>query len=385
MNDEGFMRRKYEPPQHDETPPLIAVSPAEFGEKTPPARKWIVPEWIPSEVVTGFYGDGGIGKSLLCQQLQTSTAMPCRWLGLDVEPMRSLGVYCEDSHDELWRRQVDINSAYRCDFDALRDVRWLARLGDDNLLMIFNSKGVGELTKFHGQLLEMALDFKSRLLIIDTAADTFGGNENDRGQVRQFVQRACGSIALKISGSVIVAAHPSRAGIKSGEGDGGSTGWSNAFRSRLYLRAPVLEDGERPDPNARVLERRKANYASRNDELRLQWRNGVIGPEPRDLPGATPFGRLDAADVFLSLLREFEDQGRPLSVNTHASNFAPRAFGQLPAGRRCEYREADFRRAMEKLFSEGKIENAPYGRKGDERRKIVLTDLGKNRNAELGF
>ena len=47
-------------------------------------------------------------------------------------------------------------------------------------------------------------------------------------------------------------------------------------------------------------------------------------------------------------------------------------FGKLPAGKRCEYREADFRIAMERLFAIGKIENAPYGRRGDERRKIAL-------------
>jgi hypothetical protein len=29
---------------------------------------------------------------------------------------------------------------------------------------------------------------------------------------------------------------------------------------------------------------------------------------------------------------------------------------------------------MEMLFGDGKIENAPYGRKGDERRKIVITE-----------
>ena len=88
-------------------------------------------------------------------------------------------------------------------------------------------------------------------------------------------------------------------------------------------------------------------------------------------PGATAFGKLDPADLFLSLVGEFEDKGRPVSVNSRSGNHAPRVFGKLPAGRRREYREADFRRAMETLFAEDRIKNAPYGRKGDERRKIV--------------
>jgi RecA-family ATPase len=164
------------------------------------------------------------------------------------------------------------------------------------------ARGGGELTPFHSHVLEAALDLEARLVIVDTAADTFGGNENDRSQVRQFVSRALGSIAQKINGAVLLCAHPSRSGLTSGEGDGGSTGWSNAFRSRLYLRALDHGNGEKPDPNARVLERRKANYASRNDEIRLRWRNGVIGPEPSKwAPGAAAFGKLEAADIFLTL------------------------------------------------------------------------------------
>ena len=197
------------------------------------------------------------------------------------------------------------------------------------------ARGGGELTPFHSHVLEAALDLEARLVIVDTAADTFGGNENDRSQVRQFVSRALGSIAQKINGAVLLCAHPSRSGLSSGEGDGGSTGWSNAFRSRLYLRPLDHGNGEKPDPNARVLERRKANYASRNDEIRLRWRNGVIGPEPSECaPGATAFRKLEAAGLFLNLVRDFEVQGRPLSVNSRSGNYAPRIFGKLPAGKR---------------------------------------------------
>src|ERR1700727_627403 len=82
------------------------------------------------------------------------------------------------------------------------------------------ARGGGELTPFHSPVLEAALDLEARLVIVDTAADTFGGNENDRSQVRQFVSRALGSIAQKINGAVLLCAHPSRSGLSSGEGDG---------------------------------------------------------------------------------------------------------------------------------------------------------------------
>ena len=63
----------------------VSVSPAALHGKPVPERKWIVPDWVPYGVVTGLYGDGGLGKTLLAQQLQTSTALGRRWLGLPTD------------------------------------------------------------------------------------------------------------------------------------------------------------------------------------------------------------------------------------------------------------------------------------------------------------
>jgi RecA-family ATPase len=317
-------------PREDEEPSPRVVCPTIFKGRTPPPRLWIVPQWIPYGVVTGLYGDGGVGKSLMAQQLQTGTALGSVWLGLPVEGVASLGVYCEDDEKELWRRQCDINADYGVDHGALGSMHWMLRLGEDNLLMTFARNGVGQLTTFHRHVVEAARDLKARLVVIDTAADTFGGNENDRNQVRQFVQRALGQIALKIGGAVVCCAHPSRAGLSSGEGDSGSTGWSNAFRSRFYLRHPKTEPNEPPDPKARILERKKANYASRNDELKLSWRNGVIVPNEASAAGMTAFGKLDAKTVFLDLVREMGVRNRPISSSGRSGNYAPRQFEKLP-------------------------------------------------------
>jgi RecA-family ATPase len=367
------------PPREDEESPPHVISPTIFRGRTPPPRLWIAPDWIPCGVVTGLYGDGGVGKSLLAQQLQTGTGLASKWLGLSVEEAASLGVYCEDDENELWRRQCDINADYGVDHDALGSMHWMPRLGEDNILMTFTRGGVGQLTAFHRHVVEAALDLKARLVVIDTAADTFGGNENDRNHVRQFVQRALGRIALKIDGAVLCCAHPSRTGLSSGEGDSGSTGWSNAFRSRLYLRHPRTGPDEPPDPNARILERKKANYAARNDELKLRWHNGVIIPDESTAAGMTSFGKLDAKALFLDLAREMADQNRPVSSSNRASNYAPRAFEKLPTEQRYGFRKADFERAMNALFRDRKIKNVPYGRKGDERTRIIVCSDSETR------
>jgi hypothetical protein len=289
---------EYAPPHGEPEPPRQPpriISPASLVG-SPPPRRWTVRDWIPYEVVTALYGDGGIGKSLLLMQLQTSTALGLPWLGLPVEPVPSLGVYCEDPHDELWRRQDDIDASYGVfgERHKLGEAHWMVRFGEDNTLMTFTRGGVAELTRFHKEVVEAARDLGVRLVCFDTANDGFPGDENNRSQVRQYVQRGFGSIALAIDGAVVVSAHPSQSGLSSGEGTSGSGAWSNSFRSRLFFRLPEVERGERRDDNARVLERRKANYASARDELNLVWRCGAFEPANMPAPGATALGRIDA-------------------------------------------------------------------------------------------
>jgi RecA-family ATPase len=66
-------------------------------------------------------------------------------------------------------------------------------------------------------LREQALDTKVRLVVIDTAATCFGGNESDRAQVTQFVGTILTSLAQDIDGSVLLNAHPSMTGLANGD------------------------------------------------------------------------------------------------------------------------------------------------------------------------
>jgi RecA-family ATPase len=350
------------------------LDPITLQDKPVPPRRWLVPDWVPWCTVTGFYGDGGLGKSLLAQQLMTSTATRTSWLGLPVMHVRSLGVFCEDHIDELHRRQADINRLYGCEFADLEDMRWLPRFGEENILMTFES-GQGVLTIFFSDLLCQAREFGAQLVIIDTVADTFGGNENDRGQVRQFIQTCLGKLAREIDGCVVALAHPSRVGLSTGTGDSGSTGWSNSFRSRAFLQLPDSEDGAVPDLYARLFSRKKANYALREDQLKLRWQEGVFIREDAAETGIIgSIKRKKAEVVFLELLDAVTKENRSVSDSTHAPNYAPKLFAMRPE--RDGYTKIDFVRAMERLFASRQITMLEYGRKGDERRKIVRSATG---------
>jgi hypothetical protein len=244
-----------------------------------PPRAWVVDDWIPRGVVTGLYADGGTGKSMLTQQLCTSAAASLPWIGLPTRPGRALALFCEDDADEVHRRQDRINAALGIKPADLGDrVAYLARLGEDNTLMTFDGRGaVGRATPGFDRLMETCAAFKPDVLVLDTAADVFGGDEVQRAQVRFFVQHGLGRLARATGAGVVLCAHPSVAGMSNGTGSSGSTAWANTMRSRLFMERPKASSGLPTE--ARILTRAKANFApDGSGRTELIWRRGVLAP-----------------------------------------------------------------------------------------------------------
>ena len=131
-------------------------------------------------------------------------------------------------------------------------------------------------TELFNELLDALKDFEPDLVILDTAADVFGGNENVRSEVRRFVADCCGQIARETGAAVVLCAHPSQAGLSTGRGHSGSTAWQNTMRNRLYLRRDLTDDGSIVDPDVRFLEVVKSNYGPVGKSIQLRWQDGVL-------------------------------------------------------------------------------------------------------------
>jgi RecA-family ATPase len=333
-----------------------------------PARQWLVDGLIPSSTVTLLGGDGGTGKSLLALQLAASTALARAWLGLQTASGRAMYISAEDDRDELHRRIADIcraEGATPADLDRLT-LRSLA--GEDALLATQN----GRTGALQASALYRELDAKLRedapaLVVLDTLADLFSGNENDRAQARQFIGMLRG-LAIKHECAVVMLAHPSLSGLNSGSGTSGSTGWNNSVRSRLYLER-VKDEGYEADPDARILRTMKANYGRTGGEISLKWREGVFAA---DAP-VTGLDRMAASAkaerVFLKLLRTFTDEGRTVN-HAGGPSYAPTVFAKHPDAEKCT-RQA-LRGAMDKLLSDGKIGIEKQGSPSKQRQFLVL-------------
>jgi RecA-family ATPase len=355
-------------------PAWTFVNPTTLHHAAVPEREWIVDGWLAPGHVTIDYGDGGVGKTLLSQQLMTSGAARRPWLGLAVAPCRAIGLFCEDDAAELHRRQHLINTAYGITFNDLADMRWVSGVGEDNTLASLTATGNIIKTPAFDAFLNEAASFQARLIVIDTAADTYGGDENNRRQVRQYVGMILGKLAKDLKSAVLLNAHPSRAGMgRDGDLDGGSTAWSNTARARWSLARAKGEGDDRPDADERILTRRKANYASIGDTIRLRWSNGVLVPVERPSGLAALAQQTGADAAFMAMLAKATAEGRHLSDRRNAGNFAPREFGKRPD--RGGFTARDLEAAMERLFAADKIRMADYGRpngRGQPRRIVAV-------------
>lgn len=344
------------------------IDPASLQGARVPVMEWLVAQWVPQGTVTLLGGDGGVGKSLLAQQLVTACACGLPWLGLPVRRCKALGIFCEDSGDELHRRQARINAAYGIDFSDLGDCLWASRVGHDNLL--WAKEGAYDpprATPLFDQVLAAAVEFGAGLVVVDSLHDVYGANENARTEARQFIQRLQ-MIAEATGGAVILTAHPSLSGMATGTGMSGSTAWNAAVRSRLYLTRP-RPDAE--DDDARRLERKKANYAKANESLALRWHEGVLAPDgPVGGGGGGMVGagagvvqwlagkaEAEAArDAFLACLDVIAARGDVASESPQSkTRYAPKLFARMPEAGRFKGRSKPLAGAMMDLIAAGEI------------------------------
>ena len=195
---------------------------SDFEGKPVPDRDWLVPSVLTRRSLTLFAGDGGTGKSLLCLQMQVAAALGRDWLGLQMPgKINSFAFYCEDDEEEIHRRLFDILRQSQSSFSDLGGrVRFISRVGEENEMVVFKGyKDSAKATRtalFH-QVEDEVKDWGAQIVIIDTAADAFAGNENIRPQVRAFVNLVR-RLALINNGGVILNSHPSKSAMQDGSG-----------------------------------------------------------------------------------------------------------------------------------------------------------------------
>ncbi|WP_246245835.1 AAA family ATPase [Mesorhizobium zhangyense] len=347
----GYLRSGSPKADNDNENPtnfLPYLCPAEWQDVPVPAREWWSEGLVPMRQVTILNGDGGVGKSLAALQLAAAGALQCDTLGLRPMAGRVLYVGAEDEAEEFHRRLADIVNMHHRQMSDLTDFRLLPLADRDALLAVPEKDGTMRPTPLWLTVAVDARAFLPKLIVLDTSADLFGGDEIKRNQVRQFISMLR-KLAIEIDCAIILLSHPSVSGMQTGTGSSGSTAWNNSARSRLYLTRP---EGKDEDPDARILRTMKANYGKVGAELRLRWQDGAFVLDDGRPSAIAGLLHKHAEKTYIAVLSKLNRQGQRLSPNPSAT-YAPKVIATHPDAKGVS--KKDLAAAQQRLLDAGTI------------------------------
>lgn len=328
---------------------------AELAKSKAQARRFAVERIAPVAEVTLFTGAGSGGKSLFAQQLATCSAASLgHCLGLAVQPGPSMYITCEDGTDQLHWVEEHVCKKYDLRMADLAGHLHLVSLrGElDNALGTFDSNGILRPSATFERIARAIENTGSHLVFLDNVGHLYTGNENDRGQVTQFVN-LLNRLAERTGAAIIVLGHPSKASKPGERGHeySGSTAWLNAVRSQFNIEHDLETD-------LRRLTLGKANYAQKGAVAEFRWHDFAFWQDD-ELPTDTAaeyasLAKVNAENsVFLRCLAAATDRKKAVSENPGV-NYYGTVFPKMPEGR--GYGKAAFERAFERLLAIRAIE-----------------------------
>lgn len=342
-----------------------------LAELTPPMRKWSVSNWLTAGP-TLFAGAGGIGKTLVAQTLATALAARTRYLD-DIDDYHVVLFWaCEDDHDELWRRQIQINAYLGIQMSDLVDRLILEpRFGLDNTLYTM-TYGAPAWTPLRDELRSQLNDYAASVLFLDNIGQTFGAEENKRHHVTSFINGVSG-LVTDYPFSPVIMGHPAKAADSE---FAGNAAWENAVRMRWFMGYKLpdqkAEEGEEPEPNVRYISKRKTNYSVK-DFRKLVYKDGVFAPEEAQYGAFRQrFANrdVDAETCVIVALQRFTDSKVRVTGGVTSGDFLPRKMRETKLAD--DFSDRELRQALSRLILAQRIEEVSYGNYGNRTSKTTL-------------
>jgi RecA-family ATPase len=335
---------------------------------------WFCEDWIPAQQVTGIYGLAAKHKTWLLQQALMARSRGLIFLGRQLEARPTLGMFCEDTQEELDRRADLIADFYGLTKADFPDFLCISLVGvEDTELVMFDGPKLIKTGWLHW-LDYMIVRHRLGGVGLDTIAHFFGGEEVRRRDVARFT-RALDGISLGRDCPFIFTAHPSLSGRNSGTMESGSTQWEGGVRSRLKWEEIEPDENAPTDKTIRRrLTRAKSNYAETGVSIDLVLRNGgfipeAVDPETAKLRQAGPGRNAACEDKFLELLGKVRVPDYVHKSANSPGRYAPAVFAKRSDGK--QFSRPEYERAMTRLEVAGRLQLEPVGSPSRERTRLV--------------
>jgi len=342
--------------------PRRALDWTSLAERTPPEREWAIEGWLGRGHITMMAGPPGAGKTALAQSLASCMALGLEAVGTVQKPLRVLCWFGEDDHDELWRRQTAIADWLGQPLTAFAPNLIIESYANEDITLAHQIGGQLQPTQLMTALREQINDYRADVVILDSIARTFGGNEVDRHQVTTFTAHLTAAIAER-NAAMLLLGHPAKA--KDSEFSG-STAWEASVRARWYFGFKLpdqkeTEADEDPDANVRWLAKRKTNYSTQ-DVREVRYHNGCMQPSvPAD--AGTPFRGLSnefCKNECIQIMTRLSQMGMDVSRVKQSGSYFPKVAktaGLLGAA----FTEKDLLRGLAECMKAGLVVEGEVG------------------------
>ena len=295
-------------------------------------REWLIDQWLPANTVTMFTGDGGAGKSWLTLQAVCQVCCGFRDAYLNPNfnkvadktlPRDVVFATYEDEPAEIKRRLQTLANGMPWIENLLTTIYRHLHIVDMRGIGSVWGPGMGKHIQNTGDLLSAGEDLRAicedkeaSLLVTDPLSGAFGGNENDRTAVYDFVSsfRGWGDTAKC---AMLVIGHLPKSQEGKEAGFSGSTAWEASARSMWKLsKKNFTEKKEKEPKHYWALEHTKSNYAQLQSEIPLSkhklgwWRQAADRDDAVDAFDAyqqgvehtTQEGTTDESDAIADLI-----------------------------------------------------------------------------------
>lgn len=325
--------------------PLFDIAEADISlllRTSPPARRWLLQDMLPTGIVGMIVAPGGTGKSQFVLQLgvTVATGIPLCGVWSGIERGKALLLLAEDEIDEVHRRLDRIIAELSPDYPAmtsdLRHGLLIKPLTATNNLMTRASRhGDVEATDFVDRLLLTVAGIDDlKLIVIDPASRFRGGNENSADDVTRFIEQL-ERLRQETGATVLVCHHANKAsmnettGVRGQAATRGSSAMTDGVRWQMNLSAVPKKTLQGLDASKRYLnaELTKSNYGPPIDpEILIRKPNGYLTSfRAAGVP-------VTLEDRLLQLIRDETQSGHTYSANGIENKFGGEN-GPLSAGK----------------------------------------------------
>jgi len=265
-------------PEEEEKPASFwppAIDFEALAEREPQLPKFIVKDWMPAGYATLMAGHGGVGKSGIALHLAVCIALGRPFFGIECEQRTVMYLSCEDRENMLHWRLSRICAYERISIADLKGkLELLDLVGQDTVLWV-KPHGENVHTPAYGALAYRFKQNERELLFVDGISDTFGGNENDKIDVKQYVNALIRLISPDRGGVTLVGHVNKMTASNEGgasEGYSGTAGWHNSVRARWYLYPETAkDDGKTVKTGTLSLDLQKSNLGVSDHSLKFSW------------------------------------------------------------------------------------------------------------------